>query len=150
MPILSREDNKNLFESNLPEDLKHQIASFNELIMAFFKENFQTHEGYEELIKKIKETYPKVEYKIEPLANGGACLYYESNGKELKYTFAISPHTLNNFSAENGLIGIYFHEFFHLITKIADKELGTRIDEGMADLFSDAVVNYFNESFMNF
>ena len=147
MPILSREDNKNLFKSNLPEDLKYQIASFNELIMAFFKENFQTHEGYEELIKKIKETYPKVEYKIEPLANGGACLYYERNGKELKYTFAISPHTLNNLSAENGLIGIYFHEFFHLITKIADKEVGTRIDEGMADLFSDAVVNYFNESF---
>ena len=82
------------------QELKNQIASFNELVMVFLKEKFQSYEGYEEFIKRVKEIYPKVVYKIEPLTNGGACFYSENDGEELKYTIAINNCTLKNFSSE--------------------------------------------------
>ncbi len=145
MPVLSREDNRKLFESNLPEELKHQIASFNELIITFLKETFKDYEGFEKICNEIIERLKITEYKISDKINSKASFEYNDTTK--KYKFIINGSTIDMYSSEEGLIGIYFHEFFHLISNTLKAKIGTRMEEGMADLFSDMLVDYFNRTF---
>lgn len=144
MPIFSKEDNKNLYESNLPEKLKYQIASFNELIMVFLKENFGNHDGYNNFISKIKEAYLTIQYELSDDIDSNAC-FSRNQDEDLK--FCISNKALDMYSSEEGLIGIYFHEFFHFISYVFNASIGQRMEEGFADLFSDILVDFFNQNF---
>lgn len=147
MPIFSREDNKNLYESNLPAGLRNQIISFNELIMYFIKEKFKDYEGFDEVYEKIKERVKNTKYSI--------CDINDALGTYDDESILISSKLLDDNTLENGkieseknLISIYFHEFFHLISAVLLGEHDdSRFEEGMADLFSDSVLLFFNIEF---
>lgn len=145
MRFFSNEDNKNLYESNLPETLKNYIANFNEIIICYIKEKFKDKENLEEILNKIKESYRITEYQIDENIDANACFSYDVSTKERR--FKINDKTLNMYSVEEGLIAIYFHEFLHFISYTLDAKIGSRMEEGIADLFSDELTEYFNKMF---
>lgn len=146
MRFFSKEDNKKLYESNLPDILKNYIANFNEIIICFIKEKFSDKENLEEILNKIKESFIKTEYKINEQIDSNASFIYNTSTKEK--TFEINDKTLDMYSVEEGLIAIYFHEFSHFISYTLDSRIGSRMEEGIADLFSDELTEYFNKSFV--
>ncbi len=141
MRFFSEEDNKNLYKSNLPDTLKNYIANFNEIIICFLKEKFSDKENFEEILKKIKENFKNMHYTINKQTNSNAVFNLQTQ------TFEINDTTLEIYSIEQGLIAIYFHEFSHFISHILNSKIGSRMDEGIADLFSDELVDYFNKTF---
>ena len=145
MRFFSEEDNKKLYESNLPDILKNYIANFNEIMICFLKEKYSNKENLDEILNKIKESFKKTEYKINENIGSNASFSYNLFTKD--QTFEINDKTLNMYSIEEGLIGIYFHEFSHFISYTLDSNKSSRLEEGIADLFSNEVTEYFNKSF---
>lgn len=143
MSFFTKEDNKNLYESNLSEFLKNYIANFNEIIILFLKEKFKNEEGLDKFLETIREKYKTTGYTIDNNMNSNASFFHNANETQFK----INEKTLDIYSIEKGLIGIYFHEFSHFISYTFQTDRTTRIEEGIADLLSDELVDYFNNIF---
>lgn len=143
MRFFNEEDNKNLYESELPDVLKNYIANFNEIIICYIKEKFEDNDKLDDFLNEIKEKYKKVTYELDkdPYSDAYASYNY------IFEKFTINKKALDLFSIEQGLLAIYFHEFSHFLSSIKNQKTTTRIEEGIADLFSDELVEYFNKSF---
>lgn len=146
MSFFSKEDNKNLYESNLSETLKNYIANFNEIIILYLKEKFKDKDGLDNFLETIRERYKTIEYELDNNMNSNAAFFHNDVNNERR--FKINEKTLDMYSIEKGLIGIYFHEFSHFISNTFQANRTTRIEEGIADLFSDELVDYFNNVFV--
>lgn len=147
MRYFSKTENENLYNSNLPDKLKNYIANFNEIIICYLKEKFQDKDNFNIFLNTIMESYKKVKYEISDEINATACFSYNKATDEL--TFKINTNTLDMYSIEEGLIGIYFHEFSHFISYVLKVDTRIRIEEAIADLFSDELIDYFNNTFAN-
>lgn len=143
MRFFDVEDNKKLYESDLPDTLKNYIANVNEVIIFFLKEKFKDQEKLNEFLNNIKENYKKTNFKLIKDEYSSSNAAYNTFTK----TFEINEKTLEQINLEQGLLAIYFHEFSHFISSINNKKITKRKEEGIADLFSDELVDYFNKTF---
>lgn len=137
-------NDKNIYESNLPDDLKKMVSTINKFIVAYLIENFKDKENINHYISKVIENMNELKYGVVDNINAVAAFVHSEDINSEK-ALVFTKDSLNLYDVNNKLISIYFHEFSHFLSYIVNGEnISKELEEGFADLFSDELVDFFN------
>ncbi len=128
------------FDGKLDPDIKSQAELVQTMIREYVEDNWKEYlddkkrERMDIAFKSSNVSYEQ----LEPLVNGKTNFLYD-------YINISSRHIHN----KNKTIGFLAHEYCHLLSKADYKTEGIitpdLIEEGMADLFADLVINHYIE-----
>ena len=140
---ISNKENRDKIINSYNKEVEEDIEGINTLVQSMIKEYFEDNLG-DKLSEEQKE-------KLKTIMNSTSVLFgdldYGINGKAFYSDgrlIMISERHRNN---KNMAIGILIHEYAHQLSNINFQITGLSqtfsIEEGMADLFGDLVVNHY-------
>lgn len=133
-----------IMKSNLTDEMKILFIKVNSIIFEFLKEKYQDYDNFDDFYNKITEFVNNVDYLVVDDPTCNACFCHNDITKD--YCFKFNKDMFKHYSFTTGSLAIYIHEFSHLISKAISQINMQRMEEGMADLFSDVIIKYINDN----
>ena len=130
-------NNKKNMDMNLEiKDIEKICISINNILLYFIQTKFSNKNGFNEFYNNVKLKLEQLKYEISETMDAQAQYEHTTN------TITISSRIVDG--NLNSIIGTYCHELSHLISNSSGNT--KRFEEGIADLFSDILIDFINQN----